>query len=512
TGRHPYGRPFNFQPSHKWLLQTNEKPRVEGVNVGICDSGIDQANNDFSQITTGGAPGASRVYNQRPGAGSHGTHVASIAGGNGINSFANGLPGFILRGHAPQSGLGDYPSFGSNAQRYHDAIVNDGTHVFAADLVSRTGTLLNGLKVEQERLTHGDMLAIHPWEFRVEIEDPQHDTQSDIHPLPLDHAPQAVSLEHIETGRVLYPNRDLCTIGRRSGCDIVVPDNRASRVHTLLINYFGHPAVYDLLSHNHTWINDEVVTFHMLKNDDVLMVGDSSFRVRLIGSAVVEQAGRNGNGSTAPVVLKQLEHPPDEIDIEETESSQTWRIADSAANPAAIFALDPVIGDDGIETYVPDGVPEFLRDMLLPRADIITPNRYEVEYLTARKIKGVDDALAAMAELRARGPGLVVATSIPDANDAGAMITLAADGEGAWMVRTPRLDTAVHGAGDMFSALFLGHALRGEGVADALSLTVSSVHAVLAATAQAGAREMLLVETQDALADPPKRFPAERLG
>ena len=182
-----------------------------------------------------------------------------------------------------------------------------------------------------------------------------------------------------------------------------------------------------------------------------------------------------------------------------------------AANPAAIFALDPVIGDDGIETYVPDGVPEFLRDMLLPRADIITPNRYEVEFLTARKIKGVDDALAAMAELRARGPGLVVATSIPDANDAAAMITLAADGEGAWMVRTPRLDTAVHGAGDMFSALFLGHALRRAGVADALSLTVSSVYAVLAATAQAGAREMLLVETQNALADPPKRFPAERL-
>ena len=183
-----------------------------------------------------------------------------------------------------------------------------------------------------------------------------------------------------------------------------------------------------------------------------------------------------------------------------------------AANPAAIFACDPVIGDDGIEIYVPDGVPEFLRDVLLPRADIITPNRYEVEFLTGRKITGVDDALAAMADLRARGPGLVVATSVPDANDAGAMITLAADGGGAWLVRSPRLETTVHGAGDMFSALFLGHALRGAAVGEGLSATVSSVHAVLAATAAAGAREMLLVETQDALADPPELFPAERLG
>ena len=183
-----------------------------------------------------------------------------------------------------------------------------------------------------------------------------------------------------------------------------------------------------------------------------------------------------------------------------------------AANPGAIFALDPVIGDDGIGIYVPDGVPEFLRDRLLPRADIITPNRYEVEFLTGRKIKGVDDALASMAELRSRGPGLVVATSIPDADDAGATITLAADGTGAWLVRSPRLNTAVHGAGDMFSALFLGHALRGAAPGEALSRTVSSVHAVLAATARAGAREMLLVETQDALVDPPEIFPAERLG
>lgn len=182
-----------------------------------------------------------------------------------------------------------------------------------------------------------------------------------------------------------------------------------------------------------------------------------------------------------------------------------------AANPHAIFALDPVIGDDGAGVYVAHGVADYLRDSLLPRADILTPNRYEVEFLTGREITGVEDALAGMDDLRLRGPGLVATTSVPDGNDTDAMITLAADGEGAWLVRSPRLDTAVHGAGDMFSALFLGHALRGAGPGEGLSLSVSSVHAVLAATAEAGAREMLLVETQDALAEPPELFPAERL-
>lgn len=182
----------------------------------------------------------------------------------------------------------------------------------------------------------------------------------------------------------------------------------------------------------------------------------------------------------------------------------------AAANPDALFALDPVIGDDHTGVYVRDGVADFLRDQLLPRAHIITPNRFEAEYLSGRKIGGMDDALAVMADLRSRGPGLVAVTSVPHGD--GEMATLAAHGEGAWRVRSPRLETAVHGAGDMFSALFLGHTLKGAAPGEALSAAVSSVHGVLAATAAAGAREMLLVETQDALVDPPRLFPAERLG
>ncbi len=187
-----------------------------------------------------------------------------------------------------------------------------------------------------------------------------------------------------------------------------------------------------------------------------------------------------------------------------------------AANNRIIFALDPVIGDDGIGVYVADGVAEFLQGELLPRADIVTPNRFELEIFTGRKIRTIDDALTAMAELRDQGPGVVVLTSAPGRNGApgggdGELTTLATDGEATWMVRSPRLETAVHGTGDMFSALFLGHTLRGAALEDSLSLAVSSIHAVLTATAKAGAREMLLVETQDALAAPPTLFTAEKL-
>lgn len=212
----------------------------------------------------------------------------------------------------------------------HAAIVNDGARVLAVDLGSRSGILLNGLKLEQEQLSDGDVLGIGTWEFHVELEEACDDTQSDVHPFSLDQSPHAVALEHIESGRILYPNRDVCTIGRRSACDIVLPDDRVSRVHALLLTYFGHPAICDLLSRNHTWVNDEMVSFQMVNHDDVIGLGASRFRVRLVGSGIVERASKGNNGEAKPAVIKQEEHPPDEVNIEETESSQRWRIAEQA--------------------------------------------------------------------------------------------------------------------------------------------------------------------------------------
>ena len=77
-------------------------------------------------------------------------------------------------------------------------------------------------------------------------------------------------------------------------------------------------------------ITDEIKEIDGVLDDDVIALGDSRFRVRLVGSSVVERAAKGNNGAAKPVVMKQEEHPPDEINIEETESSQRWRIADQA--------------------------------------------------------------------------------------------------------------------------------------------------------------------------------------
>lgn len=100
-----------------------------GVRIGISDTGVDNNHDDFAIVTLAGQAAASRVYTQEADSDGHGTHVASIAAGNGLNSVNNGLPAFHRRGHAPTAEIGAYPAFGSALKSYHDATLNDGTDV-----------------------------------------------------------------------------------------------------------------------------------------------------------------------------------------------------------------------------------------------------------------------------------------------------------------------------------------------------------------------------------------------
>ena len=52
-----------------------------------------------------------------------------------------------------------------------------------------------------------------------------------------------------------------------------------------------------------------------------------------------------------------------------------------AARPDALYLCDPVIGDDGPGVFVSAGIPELMRDVLVPAADIVTPNRFELAFL-----------------------------------------------------------------------------------------------------------------------------------
>lgn len=173
-----------------------------------------------------------------------------------------------------------------------------------------------------------------------------------------------------------------------------------------------------------------------------------------------------------------------------------------------VYLCDPVMGDHPKGLFVAPDIPAVFRDRLVPMADIVTPNPFELEQLTGIPALTRDSALDGARALLAKGPRLVVVTGL----DAGRGIeTLAVAREGAWACRTPRVAAPAFGAGDTFAAIFLARWLEAPDPARALAYACSSLHALLAATRAAGADELALVAGQEALVVPSPFFPAERL-
>ena len=182
------------------------------------------------------------------------------------------------------------------------------------------------------------------------------------------------------------------------------------------------------------------------------------------------------------------------------------------ANPGALYCCDPVIGDVGRGVFVRPGIPEFMRDKAVPAADIVTPNQFELDFLSGLATGTLAQAKEAVAAVQRLGPRVVLVTSLHTAETpADAIDLLAGEGGAFWRLRTPRLSLEVNGAGDAIAALFLVHYARSRSAAQALGEAAASVYGLLRRTAAAGSREILLVAAQDELVSPTQRFAVERV-
>jgi pyridoxine kinase len=179
-----------------------------------------------------------------------------------------------------------------------------------------------------------------------------------------------------------------------------------------------------------------------------------------------------------------------------------------SANPAALYCCDPVMGDTGRGIYVRPGIPEFFREQAVPAADIVTPNQFELNHISGLPSGTLEEAKRAVAALQGLGPRVVLVTSLMiDATPAGSIDLMAAEGGGFWLLRTPRLNLGVNGAGDAIAALFLVHYARTGSAALALGMAGASVYGLLRRTAEAGSREILTVAAQDEFVSPSETFP-----
>jgi pyridoxine kinase len=183
-----------------------------------------------------------------------------------------------------------------------------------------------------------------------------------------------------------------------------------------------------------------------------------------------------------------------------------------AANPAALYCCDPVMGDVGRGFFVRPGIPEFMRDHVVPRADIVTPNQFELEHLVGGQVTTQASLLEAARALQAIGPRVVLVTSALTSDTPEGSIQMACvTDEGSWTVTTPMLPMTVQGGGDVTAAVFLAHLLS-DGARVALSRTAATMYAVLERTHAAGSAEMLLVQEQEAIAAPDEVFETSAVG
>jgi pyridoxine kinase len=181
-------------------------------------------------------------------------------------------------------------------------------------------------------------------------------------------------------------------------------------------------------------------------------------------------------------------------------------------NPAAIYCCDPVLGDADGGYFVRPGIPELMRQRVVPAAQIITPNQFELEALTGLRVSTMGEVLNAADAARRLGPEVVLVTSVLGQDGRpGTIAMVAVDAEGAWQVTTPRLPQTFTGSGDVTAATFLATLLDTADVSGALAHTAAVIYGLLMVTAASGGTELALIAAQAELVHPSHTFEPVRL-
>ncbi|CAB1458435.1 unnamed protein product [Pleuronectes platessa] len=163
------------------------------------------------------------------------------------------------------------------------------------------------------------------------------------------------------------------------------------------------------------------------------------------------------------------------------------------ANPSLVYVCDPVMGDQGA-MYVPEELLPVYKDKVVPLADILTPNQFEAELLTGRKIQTEEDALEVMELLHKMGPDTVVLTSTDLPSKLGDQFLVALgsqkivkpDGTKTTQkicMDIPKVDAVFVGTGDLFAAMLLAWThLHPKDLKAACEKTLSVMHHVIKRT------------------------------
>ena len=178
-------------------------------------------------------------------------------------------------------------------------------------------------------------------------------------------------------------------------------------------------------------------------------------------------------------------------------------------NRKVLYCCDPVMGDVGRGFFVKPEIPDIFRKEVIPLADIISPNQFELGVLSEMNIETLDDVLKAVKRLHAVGPGIILVTSLKTDHTSNIGM-LVSNGKEAYRISTPELYfedvNFMAGSGDLCTSIFLSRYLENNDICYALEKTAASVFGIMEATQKAKSRELLLIAAQDKLVNPSHSF------
>ncbi len=163
--------------------------------------------------------------------------------------------------------------------------------------------------------------------------------------------------------------------------------------------------------------------------------------------------------------------------------------------PDTLVIVDPVIGDLDVGVYVDPALIQTYHETLLPLANGLTPNNYELSLLAKQPCDTIEaSSSAAHALLTGRTEWVIATSAAPQSWQDGLIRLLLTRREplADTVLSHPRVDCAAKGTGDLFAATLLAHLIMGADLHSAVHTASANVLHQLELTRQAGHQELIL--------------------
>jgi pyridoxine kinase len=139
-----------------------------------------------------------------------------------------------------------------------------------------------------------------------------------------------------------------------------------------------------------------------------------------------------------------------------------------AAMRRPTIVVDPTMGDAGKGLYIPAETADEIIADLIPRADVVACNSWELQKLTGTDAR---DPQSAMRAARLLGKTTLV-SSVHRGAEIGAVL---ADRKEAWLAAHAKSERSPNGTGDLLTALYAASILEGQTFSYGLARAVGGV-------------------------------------